>query len=186
MRCSVLAGIAGDRQRQSRPCVEPVKVGAVICNDRRLGLGATLVGLTVSLARPAAAGTLAALAALHAAWATGSAWPARDRRRLAQLVAGTERMPGPAQCVAVACGLATSSALVAGLGGERSIARVARGVVAGAFLVRGGAGLTGSTRRLVSWTPGPEFVRRDRRWYGPLCLGIGMAVATTLARIRTP
>jgi hypothetical protein len=152
----------------------------------RLGLGATLVGLTVWLARPAAAGTLAALAAVHAAWATGSAWPARDRRRLAQLVAGTERMPGPAQCAAVACGLATSSALVAGLGGERSIARVARGVVCGALLVRGGAGLTGSTQHLVSWTPAPEFMRRDRRWYGPLCLGIGVAVAATLAPIRTP
>ena len=152
----------------------------------KLGLGATLVGLTVSPARLVAAGTLAALAALHAAWATGSPWPARDRRRLAQLVAGTEQMPGRAQCTAVACALVTSSALVAGLGGERSIARLARGVVCGAFLVRGGAGLTGSTQHLVSWTPGPEFVRRDRRWYGPLCLGIGVAVATSLARIRTP
>jgi hypothetical protein len=71
------------------------------------------------------------LATLHAVWATGSAWPARDRRRLAQLVAGTERMPGRAQCTAVACALATSSALVAGLGGEASIARFARGVVCG-------------------------------------------------------
>ena len=139
-------------------------------------------GRTVSFAGPAAAGALAALAALHAAWATGSAWPARDRRRLAQLVAGTEEMPGRAQCTVVACGLATSSALVAGLGDEGSIARVARGMVCGAFLGRGGAGLTGSTQQLVSWTPAPEFVRRDRRCYGPLCLGIGVAVATTLTR----
>ena len=95
-------------------------------------------------------------------------------------------MPGPAPCTTVACGLATSSALVAGLGGERSIARVARGVVCGAFLVRGAAGLTGSTRHVVSWTPAPEFVRRDRRCYGPLCLAIGAAVATMLARSRTP
>ena len=152
----------------------------------RLGLGDTIAGLTVWLARPAAAGTLAALAALHALWATGSAWPARDRRRLAQLVAGTERMPGRVPCTAVACGLAGSSAVVAGLGGEGSIARGARGVVCGAFLVRGGAGVTGSTQHLVSWTPAPEFVRRDRRWYGPLCVGIGVAVATKLARIRTP
>jgi Protein of unknown function (DUF3995) len=90
-------------------------------------------------------------------------------------------MPGWAQSAAVACGLTTSSALVAGLGGERSVARVGRGVVCGAFLIRGGAGVTGSTQRLVSWTPAPEFMRRDRRWYGPLCLSIGVAVATTLA-----
>jgi Protein of unknown function (DUF3995) len=91
-------------------------------------------------------------------------------------------MPGRARCTAVACGLATSSALVGGLAGNGSIVRVARGIVCGAFLVRGGAGLTGNTRHLVSWTPAPEFVRRDRRCYGPLCLGIGVAVATTLTR----
>ena len=138
-------------------------------------------GRTVSFAGPAAAGSLAALAALHAAWATGSAWPARDRRRLAQLVAGTEEMPGRAQCTMVACALATSSALVGGLAGNGSIARAARGVVCAAFLVRGGAGVIGRTERLVSWTPAPDFVRRDRRCYGPVCLGIGMAVATTIS-----
>jgi hypothetical protein len=143
-------------------------------------------GRTVSFAGPAAAGALAALAALHAVWATGSAWPARDRRRLAQLVAGAEEMPGRAQCTAVACALATSSALVGGLAGKGSIARAARGIICGAFLVRGAAGLTGNTRRLVSWTPAPEFVRRDRRCYGPLCLSIGVAVATTLTPSHTP
>jgi hypothetical protein len=134
----------------------------------------------VRLARPAAAGTLAALGLVHAVWATGSAWPARDRRQLANLVAGTETMPGRAWCTAVAGGLATSGALVAGVGGEHSSARVARAVVCGAFLVRGSAGVTKTTHHLVSWTPGAEFVRRDRRWYGPLCLGIGVAIAPTL------
>jgi hypothetical protein len=132
------------------------------------------------LTRPAAAGSLAALGLLHAVWATGSAWPARDRHRLANLVAGTETMPGRAWCTTVACGLATSGALVAGLGGDHSVARAARAVVCGAFVVRGGAGLTGTTHHLLSWTPTPEFVRRDRRCYGPLCLGIAAAIAPTL------
>jgi hypothetical protein len=52
----------------------------------------------------------------------GSAWPASDRRRLAQLVAGVEEMPGRVQCTAVACGLAASSAVVGGLAGKGSIA----------------------------------------------------------------
>jgi Protein of unknown function (DUF3995) len=149
---------------------------------RRPSLSGSVVFGLRSFAGPAAAGALAALATLHAAWATGSAWPARDRRRLAQLVAGAEEMPSRASCTVVACALATSSALVARLGDDGSIARAACGVVCGAFLVRGGAGLTGSTQHLVSWTPAPEFVRRDRRCYGPLCLGIGVAVATTLTR----
>src|SRR5947209_5206886 len=82
-----------------------------------------------SFAGPAAAGALAVLAALHAAWATGAAWPARDQRRLAQLVAGAEEMPGRAPCTVVACGLATSSVLVAGLARKRWVARVSRSVV---------------------------------------------------------
>jgi hypothetical protein len=149
------------------------------------GGGVSLWGLMVRLARSAAAGTLAALGVVHGVWATGSAWPARDRRQLANLVAGKEMMPGRAWCTVVACGLATSGALVAGVGGERSVARVARVVVCGAFLVRGGAGVTGSTHHLVPWTPAAEFVRRDRRWYGPLCLGIGAAIAPTLAATST-
>jgi hypothetical protein len=109
-----------------------------------------------------------------------TASPTRDRRQLANLVAGTETMPGPAWCTAVACGLATSGALIAGVGGERSIARAARAVVCGAFLVRGGAGLTKTTHHLVSWTPAAEFVRRDRRWYGPPCPGVGTAAGLPL------
>jgi hypothetical protein len=145
-------------------------------------VGGNLTRLTVQLARPAASGTLAALAVLHAAWATGSSWPARDRRRLGHLVAGTERMPGRTECATVACTLAASSALVAGVGGARPSARAARAFVCGAFLVRGGAGITGTTHHLVRWTLAAEFVDRDRRWHGPLCLGIGAAIATTLVR----
>src|ERR1039458_3224691 len=135
----------------------------------------------VRLARPAAAGTLTALGLLHAVWASGSAWPARDRHRLANLVAGTETMPGRAWCTAVACGLTTSGALVAGVGGEGSIAGVARAVVCGAFLVRGGVGLNATSPHIVARPPGRGFGGRDRRWYGPLCLGIGAAIAPTLA-----
>jgi hypothetical protein len=72
-----------------------------------------------------------------------------------------------------------SRRLVAGLGGEHSVAGVARVVADGAFLVRRGAGPTGNTQHLVSWTPAPEFVARDARCCGPLCVGIGVAVATS-------
>jgi hypothetical protein len=76
--------------------------------------------------------------------------------------------------------------VVAGVGGEHSIAQGARASVCGAFLVNGSAGLTKTTHHhLVSWTPGAEFVRRDRRWYGPLCLGIGAAIAPTLTAEST-
>ncbi len=123
--------------------------------------------------------TLASLAGLHLSWAAGSAWPARDRTRLAQLVAGTERMPDAGACLAVGAALGTAAVVVAGGGGERRVARRVRRLVAAGFLVRGAAGLSGQTGRLVSWTPSAEFARHDRRLYGPLCLLIGASVLTS-------
>ena len=54
----------------------------------------------------AAATLLSVIAALHACWGLGSAWPARDRTRLAQLSSGQDEMPPPAACFAVATLLA--------------------------------------------------------------------------------
>jgi hypothetical protein len=125
------------------------------------------------------------VAALYAAWTPGSASPARDRRRLEQWLLAPSGWPVGRSAWVVACGLATSSALVAGLGGEHSVAGVARVVADGAFLVRRGAGPTGNTQHLVSWAC-PRVGGSRRRCYGPLCLGIRVAVATTLARIRAP
>ena len=126
-----------------------------------------------------AAGLIAAASGLHALWGTGSAWPARDRRELADLVAGTEDFPGSGACFAVATLLAGAAAVVMGapdtVGG-----RAGRACVAGVFAVRGVAGLTGTPERLVPWTPSARFADRDRRHYGPLCVTIAALVAVDL------
>lgn len=132
----------------------------------------------------ASSSALAALAALHALWGLGAAWPAADRERLAELVAGTEQVPAPAACFVVAGGLATAAALVAGAGGQPGrrwapLARLARAGVAAGLLARGIAGVTGHTRLLVPWTPSAPFQALDRRRYGPFCLVLGAAVATS-------
>ncbi len=54
--------------------------------------------------------------------------------------------------------------------------------MAAALIVRGLTGLTGTTGRLVSWTPSDHFVEIDRRRYGPLCLGTGAAVAASMIK----
>lgn len=126
-----------------------------------------------------AATLLGSAAAVHLLWATGSAWPARDRDDLADLVAGTQAFPGPVPCVAVAGVLTTAAALVAkDAGGTR--ARAARAALAVGLAVRGVAGVTGRTRALVPWTPTDRFARMDRRFYGPLCLVIAALVAAGL------
>lgn len=120
---------------------------------------------------------LAAVSALHAAWALGSSWPAPDRKGLAGLVAGTDTMPGPIECCAVSVALAAASAVTAGAGGEHRAARLARIGVATALLARGVCGLTGQTRLLVPWTPSPHFTELDRRVYGPLCVVLAALAA---------
>jgi hypothetical protein len=130
----------------------------------------------------AGAGALAALSALHLAWAAGSTWPMADGRALADVAAGSAEMPGRADCVVVGSGLAVAATLVAGVGGARRPVRLARAAIAAGFLVRGLAGLTGQTRRLVSWTPGAHFQRLDRRYYGPLCLLLSAAAASSARR----
>lgn len=129
-----------------------------------------------ALSGPAGA-VLAAIAVLHALWAAGAAWPAGDRRQLADAVAGTEDMPPPGACLAVAVALSAAAALVAGAGGQRRPVRLARTGVAVGLLVRGVAGVTGATGLLVPWAPSASFQALDRRWYGPLCLGLGSSVA---------
>ncbi len=128
---------------------------------------------------------MVAASALHVAWGVGSSWPYRDRRSLAEGVAGTARMPPPAACFTIGGGLAAAAAVVAGVGGRRPSAQLARSAVAAAFLIKGVAGVTGTTRYLVPWTPSEQFRQLDRRRYGPLCLGIGGAVVASMLGAST-
>lgn len=118
-----------------------------------------------ALSGPAAV-VLTGVAGLHALWGAGAAWPASSRRQLADAVAGTEEMPPPGACFAVAGALLTAAALVAGAGGQRRTVRLARAGVAAGLLVRGvtgghrrnrAAGALDSLCELSS--PGPALVR---------------------------
>jgi uncharacterized protein DUF3995 len=129
-----------------------------------------------------AAASLLALAALHAVWATGSPWPARDRAVLAELMAGRAggSVPSPAACLTVATLLAASSVLVSGRPRRSSLLRRAgAGVVAGVLGVRGACGLAGRTDLVSPGSTAPRFRRLDRRYYSPLCLALAAAAASS-------
>lgn len=119
------------------------------------------------------------IAGLHALWGGGSAWPATDRTALADAVAGTEEMPPASACYAVTGALLAAAALVAGAGNDNGLLRLGRRGVAAVLLLRGVIGVTGSTGLLVSWAPSAHFQTLDRRYYGPLCLALGSAVAAS-------
>lgn len=134
--------------------------------------------------RPAAAataGTLAALGGLHLAWAAGSSFPAASRADLADLVAGTDEVPGVGPSTAVAAALGAAAALVADVAPlPPPIRRIGVVGVVSVLGLRGLAGLTGRTRLLVPWEPSPSFVRRDRRRFGPLCLALALGAVASL------
>jgi hypothetical protein len=127
---------------------------------------------------------LGSLAALHLGWAAGVIWPAADAQALAEAVAGKRQMPGPGPCLTVTAALSAASGIVAGIGGRRPVAQAARACVALGFLLRGVMGITATTGRLVPWTPEPRFIDLDRHYYGPLCVGISLAVTTSIPGVR--
>jgi len=119
---------------------------------------------------------LAALSALHLAWAFGSSFPYRSRSELADAVVGTTTVPPFSACIVVAGALAAGAALVADVVPVAPKHR--RAAIRGmAFVLglRGGLGLIGKTEVLVPRSNSERFVRLDRRIYGPLCLGLSVA-----------
>jgi Protein of unknown function (DUF3995) len=130
---------------------------------------------SIVAARGVGASSLLFLAAVHANWATGSAWPAHDRAALARAVIGAENLPGTAACIAVASLLALASALVAGWPRDGSqLQRAGAAGVAFVLLARGAAGLSG----VMPQERSPIFKRWNRRAYSPLCLALGALAAT--------
>jgi hypothetical protein len=130
---------------------------------------------------PLTAGTLAALAGLHVAWGRGSSLPFPDRRALAELVVGTDRVPGPAACYAVAGALAAGCVLVLDAPWlPPSLRRVGLLGMAGVFFGRGALGLAGRTNLVAPGSESPRFRRLDRRLYSPLCIGLALGSLAAL------
>ena len=126
---------------------------------------------------------LAGLAALHALWATGNPWPARDPAQLSARVIGghsAHDLPRAAMCLTVAAALLTASALVLTAPGTPSGSLVHTGaqLVASVLLLRGTAGYALPT--LVPSMQGTPFVQLNARLYSPLCLLLGAAVFLSL------
>lgn len=135
----------------------------------------------IRIGRLLGGGGLFAVAAVHALWAAGLTWPAGSKPELARAVTGGEVMPGPAACLAVSALTAGAGAVVGGVGGQGRVARLIRWGAAGALLMRGVGGGVAATRFLAMPAPQQQFVRLDRRFYRPLCLGLGGAILSSIS-----
>ena len=97
-------------------------------------------------ARYAASAVLAAISALHLAWARGSSFPFGSADALADAVVGSPAVPSSSACLAVAAALAVASGLVAGAPVvPRPLRRPGIATVTTVLTVRGVAGLAGRT-----------------------------------------
>jgi hypothetical protein len=150
----------------------------LVRNRRVLGRASRVSGLAV----PAG---LTGLAALHAAWALGSSWPAGSRSELAEAVLSSgERdrlgggLPAPALTSAVALALLGAAGVVRSVAAGATSPAVRRAAwgVAAAFAARSVAYLPahlGSGR-------GERYLRLDRALYAPLCFALAAGTAIVL------
>jgi hypothetical protein len=123
-----------------------------------------------------------AIAVVHALWGLGSSWPEATPEALARSVVGDgrRRMPPPWQCWAVAillAGVALWPWYVLGRGSE-SIVLTGSIAIAGAFVARGWAGFSPRWRNHFRDEP---FATRDKRYYSPYSLLIGVGYLALLA-----
>jgi hypothetical protein len=124
---------------------------------------------------------LVAIAGLHVAWGLGSSYPFQDRDDLADSVVGTDQVPSPMACMAVAALLVLAATLVAGLLPlPKRVRTIALRVVTAVLTTRGVAGVLGRTSTLAPGSDSPTFVRLDKRLYSPLCLWLAAGVRRSI------
>lgn len=137
------------------------------------------------LASRSTAAVLAAIAGIHLLWARGSSFPFATRAELADAVVGTDEVPPPAACVAVAVALVSGAALVGGAPGiPRRLRRLGITGVVVALGGRAAFGFVGQTERLSPGSESSRFRELDRRIFSPLCLALALGAAAALADTR--
>ena len=133
------------------------------------------------------AAILAALAALHVAWGSGSSFPFRNRDDLADAVVGSSTVPRPAACLAVAGALTAGAVLVAGVGPQPPcIRRPLLLGVSSTLGLRGLLGWAGKTETIAPGSNSERFVQLDRRIYSPLCIALALGSLAAWPPFRRP
>ena len=134
---------------------------------------------TSGMARRLGVAGLLAVAAVHANWARGSAWPLADRHQLARAVAGRAEMPPAAACLAIAGLLSVAAGLVAGV--PRGAPRLRRLGATGVVAVLTARGVLGAAGLTPQQADSATFAHWDRRLFSPLCLALAACCAAGIA-----
>ena len=133
----------------------------------------------------ATSAVLAGIGLLHVGWGLRVPMPGVDGARVADAVVGSDEMPSPAACFAVAVALAAAALLVAGVPSRWP--RLRRVGQTGVAVVLGGRALLGATGRTDLVAPGPtsvQFRKWDRALYSPLCAALAAGAIRAATRGR--
>lgn len=139
--------------------------------------GATGLAGVRRLARLTGWAGLTAAGALHAIWATGSSWPAKNPKRLAIAVVGNpDAMPDARATWVVAGAAFLGGAISAGGLGEGRAAVGIRWAMGAGLLARAFLGGDAALSALGLPPAGGRFRELDRRYYRPLFGLLGAAL----------
>ncbi len=136
----------------------------------------------------AAAGTLAGLGTLHAAWAAGASWPFADRASLAAAVDGVREEQFPSAPITFGVSALLCGAAVTVLAHEQrwageplsGVVRLGVRVIGTGLAARGLLGLLRPS--LLPAGELPPFRRLNMLIYSPLCLLLGTAIGRSSRR----
>lgn len=135
------------------------------------------MGKTKSIARIVGWAGLTAAGALHAVWASGSPWPAKDSKQLGEAVVGSSKARPDTRATWVVAGTAFCGAGVAAGGlGEGRVAVGLRRLMGLGLCARAIAGGDVAVKALRLPPAGKRFRKFDWRYYRPLFGLIGVAI----------
>lgn len=133
--------------------------------------------MLVGLARTIGTLGLAAIGGVHAAWAKGSSWPAKNHKRLAKAAVGSSKgLPDEQAVAGVAVGSFVGSALAAGAFGEGRLVVGVRRLLGLCLLARGMLGGDAVLGAMGLPPGGKRFQALDERYYRPAATILGIAL----------
>lgn len=130
----------------------------------------------VTLARFIAWLGLTAVGVLHAVWAAGSTWPAKNRKQLAQATVGSNQNPDAQATAVVAVTAIAGGAVAAGALGESALPVAGRRIAGLALVARSALGGDAALSVLGLPKANKRFVELDNQYYRPLCAVLGVAL----------
>lgn len=120
---------------------------------------------------------LLAVGALHGVWASGSSWPAKNSKQLAQAVVGDSKgMPEPNVSAGIAAAAVSSGLIAGGAFGEGRLVVALRRLM-GLGLIASAVVSDETVLEAIGYSPkGKRSKELNQRYYRPVLAVLGVAV----------